>query len=133
MLKVGDVVTVSVTITDEMVQMFSQCTGDTNPIHMSDEYASKTRFGKRIAHGMLTGGIISRVLAMNLGTGGIYLGQTLKFLKPVFINDTITVEIKVTSFRAERGIASMTTYVKNQNGELVVKGDATIMIEDNLK
>jgi len=132
MLKVGDVISIPVTITEEMVQMFAKCTGDTNPIHLSDEYAAKTRFGRRIAHGMLTGGIISRVLALNLGTGGIYLGQSLKFLKPVFIGDTITVDVTITAFRAERGIATMSTNVRNQNGETVVKGDATIMVETNI-
>ena len=128
MFKVGDVISESVTITDEMVQMFAKCTGDFNPIHMDEEYAKKTRFGRRIAHGMLSGGLISRVLAMKMGVGGIYLGQTLKFLKPVFIGDTLTVEITVNSIREERGIASMGTLVKNQAGELVVKGDATIMV-----
>ncbi len=128
MFKAGDVVSESVTITDEMVQLFAKCSGDFNPIHMDEEYAKKTRFGRRIAHGMLSAGLISRVLAMKLGTGGIYLGQTLKFLKPVFIGDTVTVEITVTSLREERGIALMATVVRNQSGETVVKGEATIMV-----
>ncbi len=129
MMKVGESVSDTVTITEEMVQLFAKCTGDYNPIHMDEAHAKKTRFGRRIAHGMLSGGIISRVLATKLGAGGIYLGQTLKFLKPVYIGDTITAEVTVTSLRAERGIASMSTIVKNQTGDIVVKGDATIMLE----
>ena len=128
MFKQGDLIVETIEITDEMVQLFAKCTGDHNPIHLDDEYAKTTRFGRRIAHGMLTGGLISRVLAMKMGVGGIYLGQTLKFLKPVFIGDTVTIEVTVTILREDRGIASMTTNVKNQTGEMVVKGDATIML-----
>jgi acyl dehydratase len=133
MFKVGDTVSESVTITDEMVQLFAKCTGDFNPIHLDEEYAKNTRFKRRIAHGMLSGGLISRVLAMKLGTGGIYLGQSLKFLNPVYIGDTLTVKVTVKSFRAEKGIASLDTTVQNQDNEFVIKGDATIMIAANIK
>ena len=133
MFKIGDVVSDTVVITDEMVRMFSQCTGDHNPIHLDEEYAKTTRFGRRIAHGMLSGGLISRVLAMKLGAGGIYLGQTLKFLKPVYIGDTITVIVTVTTLREDRGIATFTTIVKKGDGEIAVKGDATIMLASVLE
>jgi 3-hydroxybutyryl-CoA dehydratase len=131
-LKVGDTVTEHVLITDEMVQMFAKCTGDYNPIHLDDEYAKTTRFKRRIAHGILTGGLISRVLATKLGVGGIYLAQTLKFLNPVFIGDTISVTVFVKTYRSERGIASIDTIAKNQNGDTVVKGEATIMVAEHV-
>jgi 3-hydroxybutyryl-CoA dehydratase len=126
--KLGDVITETVTVTDEMVKLFAKATGDYNPIHMDEEYAKKTRFGSRIAHGMLTGGIISRVLAMKVHNEGIYLSQNLKFMKPVYIGDTITAELTLTHFRPRVGVATFDTNVKNQNGDLVVKGDATIMV-----
>lgn len=131
--KVGDVITENVLITDEMIQLFAKCSGDFNPIHMDDEYAKKTRFGKRIAHGMISAALISRVLAMKLGAGGIYLGQTLKFMKPIFINDEVTIVLTVMSLREERGIASVETIVKNQAGDVCVKGDATIMFGEKVK
>ncbi len=128
MYKVGDAVSDTITVTDEMVQLFAKCTGDYNPIHLDEEYAKKTRFGRRIAHGMLSAGLISRVLAGRIAEGGVYLGQTLKFLKPVFIGDVVTVEGTVSSLREDSGIFVLATVVKNQDGELLVKGEATIMV-----
>lgn len=127
-LPVGSTYTETILVTDEQVQLFAKCSGDYNPIHMDEAYAKTTRFGRRIAHGMLSGAFISRVLAMRLGEHGIYLSQSLKFLKPVFIGDTVTVEVKVTAFREERQIGQLETLVKNQDGDTVVKGEATIML-----
>lgn len=123
----GDVVSENVKITDEMVQLFAQCSGDFNPIHMDEEYAKKTRFGRRIAHGMLSAALISRVLAMKLGPGGIYLGQTLKFLQPIFIGDAVEIKLTVKTLRKEKGIALIDTLVTKSTGEVAVKGEATIM------
>ena len=125
--KVGDRKTVTVQVTDKMVHQFAEMSGDFNPMHLDDEYAKNTRFGRRIAHGMICGALISRALAMELGPGGIYLSQTLKFQQPVFIDDVITIELAVSSIREEKGIASIETIVKKQTGEICVKGDAIIM------
>jgi acyl dehydratase len=128
--KQGDRKSVSIQVTDKMVHQFADMSGDHNPIHLDDQYAKATRFGRRIAHGMICGALISRALSDELGGGGIYLGQTLKFLHPVFIDDTVTIELHVANFREERGIALIETVVKKQTGEVVVKGEATIMIGD---
>lgn len=125
--KQGDRRSVTVKITEKMVQQFAEMSGDFNPIHMDEEYAKGTRFGRRIAHGMITGALISRALAMELGGGGIYLSQTLKFLNPVFIDDEVTIELHVATVREEKGIASIETIAKKANGDIVVKGDAMIM------
>ncbi len=126
--KVGDRKTVRVVVTEKMVQQFAELSGDFNPIHMDEEHAKKTRFGRRIAHGMICGALISRALAMELGTAGIYLSQKLKFLKPVFINDEIEVELVVTALREDRGIGTIETNVtKVATGEQVIKGEAMIM------
>lgn len=131
---VGDVRTVTVTITEKIVQQFAEMSGDFNPIHLDEEYAKTTSFGRRIAHGMIAGAFISRTLAMELGGGGIYLAQNMKFMKPIFIGDTIEVQIKVDAIRERSGICSITTIVrKKDTGEICVKGDATIMKGEALR
>lgn len=124
--KLGDRLEFSCEITDEMIQKFAEVSGDFNPVHMDEEYAKTTRFGRRIAHGMISAALISRALARGLGVG-VYLGQTLKFQQPIFPGDTVTIHLHVTAIRESRGIASVETIVKNQNGEVCVKGDATIL------
>ncbi len=128
--KIGDSKTITVQVTDKMVRQFAEMSGDFNPIHLDEEHAKKTRFGRRIAHGMICGALISRALAMELGPGGIYLSQTLKFLNPVFIDDVVIVELTVESMRAEKGIASIKTIVTKENGDVCVKGEAMIMQGD---
>lgn len=132
-IPIGTVFTEKVLITDEMIRKFAEVSGDFNPIHMDEEYAKKSRFGRRIAHGMLSAAFISRVLAMKIGKGGIYLAQTLKFLQPIYIGDEITLELTLTAFRQERGLAFVDTIVKNQLGDLCIKGEATIMSADTVK
>lgn len=132
MFKVGDRVTTTVKITDDMVRKFAEVSGDFNPIHMDDEYAAKTRFKRRIAHGMLSGALISRALAQQLGPGGVYLSQNMKFLNPVFIDDELVVELTVTGLREEKGIGTVETLVKKTNGDMVVKGEALIMAAKNV-
>lgn len=118
----------SVQVTDEMVRKFADMCGDFNPIHLDDEYAKNTRFKQRIAHGMIVGALFSRALNDNMGSGGIYLSQTLKFLQPVFINDTIHMEFLVTAMRKEKGIATVETLAKKANGEFYAKGEAIVMV-----
>lgn len=131
--KVGDRLESTTPITEQMVRQFAEMSGDFNPIHMDEEYAKTTRFGRRIAHGMISGALISKTLANELGPGGIYLAQTMRFLQPVFIGDTLTVSLHVTGIRAEKGIATVETIVRNQNGDLCVKGEATIMKGEFIK
>jgi 3-hydroxybutyryl-CoA dehydratase len=124
---VGDVIKIEVVITEKMVQQFAEVSGDFNPIHMDEEYAKKTRFGRRIAHGMIAGALISRALAMELGSGGIYRSQALKFVNPMFIGDTVDVILEVRTKRG-RGVATIgTSVVKKGSGEICVKGEALIV------
>lgn len=131
--KVGDEVSVSVKVTDDMVRKFADLSGDYNPIHLDDEYAKTTRFKRRIAHGMICGALISRVLAEKLGSGGIYLAQHIKFVHPVYIDDTVTIILKVLAIRESKGIATIETTCKTQNGDTVVKGEATIMMAKSVQ
>lgn len=127
-IDLGFTSSISVKVTEKMIQQFAEMSGDHNPIHMNEEYAKKTRFGKRIAHGMISGALISRALVDCLGGTGIYLGQSLKFVNPVFIDDVIIITLKVTGIRKEKRIATVETNVTKENGDLVVKGEAVIML-----
>lgn len=130
---VGFKASLQIQVTDKMVRQFAEMSGDFNPIHLDDEYAKTTRFGRRIAHGMIVAALFSRAMNDNLGSGGIYLGQTLKFVNPVYIDDVLTISMTVTGFRKEKGIAVAETVATNAKGEICVKGDATIMIAPNVK
>lgn len=127
-LKVGDSASRTKTITDADVQDFARASGDTNPVHLDEDYAATTRFGRRIAHGMLTGSLISAVLGNDLpGNGSIYLGQEFKFKAPVFIGDTITATVEVTAYREEKRIATLKTTCTNQDGAVVLEGEAVVI------
>lgn len=127
-IDVGYTASITVKVTDKMVHQFADLSGDRNPIHLDDEYAEKSRFKRRIAHGMIVGALISRALVDGIGLGGIYLGQSLKFVNPVFIDDSITITIKITGLRKEKGIATVETNAYKENGDIVVKGEAVIMM-----
>lgn len=125
-LKVGDRAVLSKIITREDVADFARITLDTNPLHLDEEYAKRTRFGGRIAHGMLGASLISAVIGTKLG-GPIYLGQTLKFLKPVRIGDTLTATAEVIAVREDKNIVTLKTSVSNQDGTQVITGEATVL------
>lgn len=127
-IKIGDSFSRSREITDELVRAFAEVSGDHNPIHLDEEFAKTTRYGRRIAHGMLTGALISAVLGDELTERKIvYLSQTLKFTAPVFIGDVVTASLTVKRIRGDKGIVTMDTTCTNQNGETVVTGEAVLM------
>lgn len=126
-LAVGQSASVSKTISESDVYLYAGVTGDNNPAHLNEQYASGTVFGGRIAHGMLTAGLISAVLGTRLpGPGAIYLGQTLRFLAPVHFGDTITATVTVRELKQEKNRAILETTCINQNGKIVVTGEAVI-------
>ena len=115
-----------VEVTRECVDLFAQASGDTNPIHMDEEYAKTTRFGGCIAHGMLSAGFISRVLGNSFpGNGTIYLEQTLRFMKPVMVGETVTVIVSVIE-KLPKGRLRLATSVVC-NGDCVVDGEALVI------
>ncbi len=127
-IKIGMKDTVAKTITEADVIMYSGITLDINPAHLNEEYAKTTPFKKRIAHGMLTTGLVSAVLGTKLpGEGTIYLGQELKFTAPVYFGDTITAEAEVIELIPEKNRVILSTICKNQKDEIVLKGQATVM------
>lgn len=127
-LKLGMKGTVSKTITESDVAMYSGISLDINPVHLNEEYAKETMFKHRIAHGMLSAGLISAALGTKMpGEGTIYLGQDLKFIAPVYLGDTITVEVEIIELIEEKSIVILKTTCKNQKGKTVVSGEAKVM------
>lgn len=128
-LKVGDTASLSKTITDEDIQTFADLTSDHNPVHLDDEFAQTTRFGRRVAHGMLSASLISAALANQLpGRGTVYLSQTLQFVAPVYPDDTVTARVTVAKVREDKPIVTLETVCTNQNGETLIKGEAVVML-----
>ena len=127
-MKIGDSASTAKTISEADVYLFAGITGDHNPAHINEEASKKTAFGGRIAHGILSAGLISAVLAMKPpGPGTISLGQELKFTKPVRFGDTVTATATVSEIVAEKNIVKLETICTNQKGEVVIKGMATVM------
>ncbi len=127
-IEIGLTRSISKTITEADIVNYAGIIGDFNPVHLNAEYAKGTRFKQRIAHGMLTASFFSTLVGMALsGADAIYLGQNIKFTKPVFIGDTITATAVVKEIRKEKRIFVMDTVVTNQRGETVVEGEATVM------
>ena len=117
------------TISDEMIRSFADLTGDTNPVHLDDVYASTTRFGRRIAHGMIAAGLISATLANDLpGPGTVYLSQSLQFKAPVYPGDTITATVEVKSTRPDKPIVTLSTICTNQEKKVVLEGEAVVLV-----
>jgi 3-hydroxybutyryl-CoA dehydratase len=125
--KAGDTAEMSKTVTEEDIVLFAKVTGDYNPVHVSREFAEKTRFGERIAHGMLSAGLISAVIGMKLpGPGCLYLSQTLNFRGPVKIGDEITARVEVAEVISEKRLR-LKTEILNQRSETVLDGEAIIV------
>ena len=125
---VGDSAEITRKIEQSDVDAFADVTGDHNPVHVDEEFASQTRFGRRIAHGMLTASLISAVLANKLpGEGSVYLGQTLQFVAPVFPGDEITARVTVKQVRDDKPIMKLETICVNQRDEVVIRGEATVL------
>jgi len=130
---VGDSESVTKTITNEDIMSFAEITTDFNPLHVNEEYAKKSMFKNRIAHGMLSAGLISAVIGMKMpGPGALYLDQYVKFKKPVFIGETLTatatVKEKLVKKDGKMKLLILTTNVTNQDGIIVTEGQATIML-----
>ena len=129
---VGDTAEITKKIEQADIEAFADVTGDHNPVHVDEAFARQTRFGRRIAHGMLTASLISSVLANKLpGEGSVYLGQTLQFVAPVFPGDEVTARVTVTAVRESKPILKLETICLNQRGETVIRGEATVLLPSN--
>jgi 3-hydroxybutyryl-CoA dehydratase len=127
-IQVGDTAGFSKTVSEADVYGFAGISGDFNPIHVDAEFAKGTRFGQRIAHGILSVSFVSTVLGTALpGKNSVYLSQEAKFLAPVFIGDTLTAQVKVIEKKDSKRILTLETWVTNQDGVKVMDGMARIM------
>lgn len=127
-IRVGDTAAFSKTISESDVYLFAGITGDLNPAHINEEEASKSRFGGRIAHGMLVSGFISTVLGMYLpGPGTIYLSQEVKFTAPVKLGDTVTARAEVLELEPSKRKVTLRTTVTRQDGVVAVEGQAVVL------
>ncbi len=128
-LRIGDTASITKIITQEHVEQFAEISNDRNPIHLDDTFAKTTIFGRRVAHGMLVAGLFSGLLGQTLpGEGTIYLGQTLKFVKPVFIGDEVTASVEITNIREDKPIITLKTVCTNHDGEVVIDGEAVVRV-----
>ena len=126
-IAIGDTATYTRLITNQEVEAFAAISGDHNPLHLDPEYAATTAFGECIAHGMLTGALISAAIAMQLpGPGSVYLSQSIQFRAPVLLGDTLTVTLEVTDKHAKRPWVTLGCTVENQEGKVVCKGEAQV-------
>ncbi|MFA7290191.1 MAG: MaoC family dehydratase [Melioribacteraceae bacterium] len=117
----------------EEVRAFALSSQDSNPIHLDEEYASKTFFKKPIVHGMLVASLFGGMLGSELpGNGTIYLGQTIKFLKPNFVGEEITAIIEIIDIRVDKPIYTLSTKCYNASGDLTIDGEAVIMYKGEL-
>lgn len=123
MADIGDEITVKKLITEDLIAKFIEISGDDNPIHTSDEFASKTIFRKRIAHGLISASLISKGLTCLLGAGNVWVSQSLRFKKPVYIGDVITAKLKVIE-KDRRSCFVIETTCFNQKGDVVIEGKA---------
>ncbi len=127
-LAVGQSYEARFAITNELVERFAEVTGDHNPIHLNEDYAAKSIFKQRVAHGMLPAGLLSGVIGCHFpGVGTIYLSQTLKFIKPVLIGDQITMRLTILEIINEKNRVRLETLLTNQKGEAVIAGEALVM------
>lgn len=128
---VGHTVTFTRSVTEDVVEQFAQASGDDQPLHLDPAFGEKTRFKRRIAHGMLSAGFISAALGTKLAPGYVvvYLSQQLRFRLPVGIGDTITATAAVKEVDAEKRILTLDTTCTNQSGEVVVQGEARVLLD----
>ena len=126
--EIGQTATIKKTLDRQTVEAFASVSEDYNPIHLDEDFAKTTQFERPIVHGMLASSLISGLLASKVpGAGSIYLGQSLKFVRPIFVGETVTAKVEVISVRDDKPIAVISTQVLNANGEVAVDGEATVM------
>ncbi len=119
----------SLKLSDQAVRQYAALVGDTNPVHLDDEYAAKSFFKKRVAHGLLAGGLVSAVLGTRLpGPGAIYLSQNFEFKRPMYIGETITARVRVMEKHDRHKKVELRTWVENPAAQVVLDGVAVVLV-----
>ena len=124
----GQTASLEKTVTEQDVVAFAAISLDDNPIHLDEAYAKTTRFGARIAHGMIAASLVSAVIGTRLpGNGTVYLSQTLAFKAPVMLGDTITATATIKAVRPDKPILTLETVVTRQDGTVILTGEAVVL------
>lgn len=118
-------------VTEELVTLYAELTGDYNPVHVDEQYARTTRFGARVAHGLLTCGLVQKSLTQLVAPGGVSLSYNFHLRRPVFLGNTITASAEVVKKQADKRLVICSLACVNQEGESVVEGGATIKMLEN--
>ena len=122
---VGDTVSRAITVTGEHVEAYADITGDRNPLHFDEAFAAKTKFGRLVAQGGLTTGLLHALVAMDMpGPGSVFLSQNWRFTAPVYIGDTITATAEVLSVHATKPVTQLAIKIVRHDGETVLEGEA---------
>ena len=130
-IAVGQKASFSKQVTARDGAAFADVTGDHNPLHLDEAYAGETMFGARIAHGAFTFALVSAAIGNELpGPGSVYMSQSLKFVKPVYYDDTVTATVEITGVRKDKGIVTLKTVCANQRGETIAEGEAVVYHAD---
>ncbi len=130
-LEVGQRATRELTVDEEMVRKYAEITGDYNPLHFDAEFTAKTRFGRLMAQGGIATGLLHALVAMQMpGPGSVFMRQSWSFPAPVYIGDTLRAEASVKSVRSKRNMAELEFEVKNQDGTVVLNGEALLFQDD---
>lgn len=124
-IEVGQTASRSLTVTGTHVEGFAEITGDYNPLHFDEDFASRTRFGRLVAQGGITTGLLHALVAMDLpGPGTVFLSQSWKFTAPVYVGDTITARVEVRSVHPTKPVCELGVEVRRQDDEVVLEGEA---------
>lgn len=116
-------------VTDEQVDLFARLSGDRNPLHFDEDFARKTKFGRRVVHGGVTAAILNALIAEDLpGPGSVFMEQHLKYTAPVHPGDTITADLTVLTARADKPIYTVAVRVVRQDGVLVLEGECAVYV-----
>lgn len=130
-IRIGATASLSRQITADDISAFAEVTGDLNPVHTDEDFARRTRFGRRIAHGMFAASLLSALLGNDLpGKGSVYLSQTLQFLAPVYLGDTVTARVTVTYIREDKPVVTLETVCENQSGDTLIRGEAVVLVDE---
>ena len=133
-LRVGQCARRELTVDEEMVRGYAEITGDYNPLHFDIDFASRTRFGRLMAQGGIATGLLHALVAMDMpGPGSVFVRQSWSFPAPVYIGDTLHAEATVKSVRAKRNMAELEFEVNNQDGDLVLEGEALVLQDDGTR
>ena len=131
--KLGQQASITRSFSEQDVKDFARLSGDFNPIHIDPKFAKTTVFGQRIVHGVLVSSLFSNLLAEKVpGKGSIYLGQTFKFKKTVFFDQTVTAKVDVINVREDKPIVTLKTTCTNEKGEEVISGEAVLMFNPDI-